>query len=308
MGHDLDSTAGADSGDSSSNDVGTADDLASPIDVQNQTSDQHDDAGNEPAPAASTPQNEFVTVPGFGRVHKDDAAKAKEFVKGAFGAFERATLTEKQIKQIENDPVAWLEQQGFDADNYAQQRLAKKLEESLLSPEQLKMTAQERDYAEREAKLKAREADIEKKQLDELTQREAAQIETSIIDALKSTGLPPRRENLIEMAKVAKSYLARGIDAPWDHVAQIVAEQREFHEAQRMKQTFDESTDEEFDRFMGGMSPKARERARGWFLKQVNSPQNPAAKRPQTNASPQPRKPAGPKRMSEADYRKWMSE
>lgn len=309
----MDVTAGADSG--SVDDVGAADGLASQNETYNDPGDHEADAHEESAPAASPSQetkqeSEFVNVPGFGRVHRDDAQKAREFVKGAYGAFEKANFTEKQLKAAQADPEAFLEKLGVDVDSIAGKRLARKLEMQLQTPEQQKQTEQERAYAEREAKLKEREEALQTKELDELTKREIQTIDKDWSEALEASGLPKHRGNLKRMAVVARDYLAKGIDVPAAHLAEIVRDEKQADEQWHQKQRFEETSDEEFAQYMSTLGPKALERVRTFLLSQVRNPTTSQAQR-QQRSSPAPRPPSqktgASKIMTEAEFRQWMN-
>lgn len=296
----MDSTAGADSG--SGDDVGAADGLASQNETTNDPGANGSDPSQESAPAAST---DYVNVPGFGRVHKDDAPKAREFVKGAYGAFEKANLTERQFKALQADPEAFLEQMGVDLDTIAGRRLARKLEEQLQTPEQLKQSEAEKAFADREAKLKEREESLGKKELEELTQREIQNIDRDFNQALKATGLPPTRANLREMARISRDYLAKGVDAPADHIAELVRDELGKHQDWRMQQVFD-GPEEDFASWFNGLKPQHVEKIRQHLLSKVSSPTQPA-QRSQKPSAPQPKQAAGPKRMTEGQWRTWMN-
>lgn len=315
----MDVTAGADSS-GSVDDVGAADDLASPQETENYSGDQDtEQERSESAPAAvkqqNPPTNEYVEIKGFGRVHKDDAPKFREFIKGAYGAFEQANLSQRDWKELERDPEAFLEKKGIDLDSIAGRRLAAKLEAQLQTPEQQQQSKAERDYHERETKLKEREDALAKKELDELTTREVQQIDKDWSDALEAVGLPKHRGTLREMASVARDYLAKGIDVPAAHLAEIVRDQRVANEQWHQKQTFEETSDEAFAKYMSGLSEKTQERIRSFFLNQIKSPTSrpqPSQPRQQPQRSQGPRSPSemtGKRKiMTEAEYRQWMNE
>lgn len=297
----MDVSGGDDFGGSVEN-VGSADVPASQIETENQPGDH---VAEPSARASPPPSSEFVEVPGFGRVHKDDAPKAREFVKGAYGAFEAANLTQKQMRELQADPEAFLDKMGVDLDTIAGQRLARKLEAQLQTPEQRQMSEQERRFKEREDSLTKREKEIESQRLEEMTRHEVAQLDTAFQDALTTSGLPTTRQNLREMARVSRDYLARGIDIPAAHVASLVKDELGKHQDWRMQQVFDGS-DEDVAQFMSGLGEKRAERVRQFFLKQVSSPTSNNKRSTTTGQKAAPRSNAK-QPMTQAEWSKWVN-
>lgn len=226
----------------------------------------------------------FEKIAGF-RLHKEDVAKFKELIKGAYGSFSETARIKALLKPENRDKL--FDELGIDVDSLAAERLSKKLQERLETPEE-KQAREEREELEKlRADAKKREEQDAEKAQTELADREKARINTTWTDALRKSGLPPRRENLVRMAQVARDYLLKkNVEPPVEHLIEIVREEREFHERERMRSDIEESEDAEFDGFMKKLSDKARKRMRDWFIAQVRRPTG-AAK--STQAAPSPR-------------------
>lgn len=313
--------------------IGAADESASPpVETENDlgADDAESDDPESPPPAstkpkveakpkpaakpaaklADKPSSEFVDVPGFGRVHKDDAPKAREFVKGAYGAFQQAAEVRKQLNALKagDDPekaIAALKSFGVDVDKIAHRRLSAKMQEQLQTPEEKAAAEHTTELQKVRAELEAERKKNTDREHNELKKHEIKSLEDGFLAALKQTGLPPRRATLQRMANVYRGYLAKGIDVPLAHVASVVAQERKAESDEYHRENFESSSDEEFDAYMSALPEKGRERVRAWLLKQIESPTQPPARPRTPGAAPTP-KPAADKRMSVAEFHRFL--
>jgi hypothetical protein len=244
---------------------------------------------------------QYEKVSGF-RLHKEDADRFKKLVKGAYGAFEKANELEQLFKPENRDKL--FERMKLDPDGFAAERLAKRLEERLQTPEEKAKSELERERDELLERVKKYEKDQADKELADLEQHEAARIDREWTDVLKAKGLPGRREVLRRTAEIAKDYLAKGIDAPIEHIAEIVKEERETLGRETLKRDFEDSDDAAFDAVMKGLGDKSLKRMRAWFIAQVRRPQG--ATPPNNTEPPVPRKRRETKPISPDEFHERM--
>jgi hypothetical protein len=307
------------------NDAGAANDtLDSPNDgeVSDLSSERSDAAPAEKSrtqgrPAESkTPDNkssaadkkaieDFEKISGL-RIHKEDALKLKELIKGAYGAFEKSAKLQQLFKPENRDEL--FKALDIDPDSFAAERLSKRLEERLQSPEEKARTEEQKELEQLRAEKKAREEQDAQKELSELEQREIARIDREWSDALKQSGLPARKENLRRMAEIARDYLVKKhVELPIEHIAEIVREEREHQDRERMRADIEEAPAEAFDAFMKKLSPKASKRIRDWFIAQVRRPPQQGGVKPQPSGNAPPvRRRASAAPISPDEFREKM--
>lgn len=152
--------------------------------------------------------------------------------KAAAKRMQEASLTRKQAEQfiqvLQNDPMKVLSDprvmgnEKFQA--IAEQFLAKKLQEQMLSPEDRKRIEMEeklRNYEEQEKKLRE---DAEHKQIQQLEEHYAQQYQKTIMTALQTSNLPKNPFTVRRMAELMQKNLQHGLDLEPQHLAQLVRE------------------------------------------------------------------------------------
>lgn len=143
-----------------------------------------------------------------------------------------AALTRKQAEQfflaLQQDPMRVLNdpkimgEEKFRA--IAEQYLAKKLQEQMMSPEERKKIEMEerlRSYEEQEKKTK--EA-LEAKQIQQLEEHYADQYQKTIMSALQSSSLPKNPFTVKRMAELMQKNIQHGLELEPQHLAQLVRE------------------------------------------------------------------------------------
>lgn len=132
------------------------------------------------------------------------------------------------VKQaLEGDPLQLLKRLGPQGREIAEKYLLEQIQDEMLSPqerESKQMKAEleklKREHAEREAH--------EKKTLAQQTEyRYAQEVQKTILEAAKKTGLPPSPEIIKDMARLMKISLEYGIELTPDQIAHEVKKQRQ---------------------------------------------------------------------------------
>lgn len=152
--------------------------------------------------------------------------------KAASKRMNEAAITKKQAEQFINalktDPVRILTDprimgnEKFQA--IAEEFLAKKLQEQMLSPEERKhIEMEERLRKYEESEKKARE-EAEQKQIAQLEAHYAQQYQKTIIEALQSTSLPKNAFTVKRMAELMQKNIQHGLELEPQHLAQLVKE------------------------------------------------------------------------------------
>jgi hypothetical protein len=150
------------------------------------------------------------------KVSKDLAEQIKQLEKGARKSFEEASQIKNQFVQFakaaKENPDLFFKEFGIDPDQYSQARLAKLLENQMMTPEQKKAL-------EQEEKLKKYEAQEKERTEKEKTEKETVEFQKAdqnyrneIATAWQDSGLPPDPMFGIEIAKVMVAAKNQGLD------------------------------------------------------------------------------------------------
>lgn len=164
----------------------------------------------------------------------DEAALIRhlQMSKAASKRMSEAATTRKQaenfMQALQNDPMRVLSDprimgnEKFQA--LAEQYLAKKLQEQMLSPEERKRIDMEerlRSYEENEQKA---QQEAESKQIQQLEEHYAQQYQKTIMDALNTSSLPKNPFTVRRMAELMQKNLKHGLELEPQHLAQLVKE------------------------------------------------------------------------------------
>jgi hypothetical protein len=151
-------------------------------------------------------------------ISEADLTRDYELRQASHERMQRAAETEKQynarMKKLDEDPWSYFKEKGIDPDKAAEDRLLKKLEFEMLSPEQKAIHKERQALAAEKAEVeqakaaKAQwEADLAKKGQDELTLKAVQSIDQEIGQVLQATGLKPTRRVVARIAEVMLSHL-----------------------------------------------------------------------------------------------------
>lgn len=169
-----------------------------------------------------------------GRLKRSELSKIiksrKDFERGAYMKMQEAAKARKEAEAIKaeaqrikesfgSDLEAQLRAIGVDPDEWAEKRLAQKLEEHRLTPEQREARAQKEELD----RLRAEKAEMEKqqqqRQYDEQVSKYQQYYDQQFSDAIITSGLPKTATTLKRMAEKAELYWGSGLQVPLDIIA-----------------------------------------------------------------------------------------
>lgn len=152
--------------------------------------------------------------------------------KAASKRMNEAATTRKQAEQfiqaLQNDPLRVLSDprimgnEKFQA--IAEQFLAKKLQEQMLSPEERKRIEMEEKLRTYEEQEKKQREEAESRQIQQLEEHYAQQYQKTIMTALQTSNLPKNPFTVRRMAELMQKNLQHGLDLEPQHLAQLVRE------------------------------------------------------------------------------------
>lgn len=241
-----------------------------------------------------------------------EALKLAEKGEGADQKFQRAAQIEREAQQLsrlaKENPEEFLRKWGIDPDEYSQARLAKLLEEQMLTPEQKELRDLKKYREESEKEKQDRLA--REKQDKEQSEFKAAdqQYRNEVFQAWQTSGLPAHPSFGVEIAKEMIRANAQGHP--------LTAQQA----AARVKEDWIANTGSILDQMdaegIFQALPKAvHEKLRSYYVRQVSGqPGQSGAKLPGSQA-PRPgespastqNKSSGKKMLSEKEYREYFS-
>lgn len=151
-------------------------------------------------------------------VTEDDLKKDWELRQASHVRMQKAAETqnqfEKRMEGYKKDPWALFNELGLDPDQVAEERLLKKLELQMMTPEQKKLyereqllTNRERQIAALEEEKKKYAEDLAKQEQEQLTYKAIQEIDQEIGDVLKASGLTPTPRVISRIAEIMLSHL-----------------------------------------------------------------------------------------------------
>ena len=184
-------------------------------------------------------------------VDEDTLLKAYSKIKGADKRFEEGAKARKQaekfVELMKNDPWAALEQMGLNPDDLSQQRIMRKIEQEMMTPEQ-------RELAEAKARLKAideertaRETEEKNKQADALRDQLQSEYITMFKEALDSESLPLTNWTQQRMTQ----YFLHAAEAGINVTAKQVAEQVKLDYTKAIQDIMGQSTGDALSKLLG---------------------------------------------------------
>ena len=165
--------------------------------TQSDNTDAEIEAGTGTKEAKANEDDEFEVVKSANRewrLPKDAAKDFKSLRRGYTQATQQAAELRKMIEELESDPESAvqkiLSKKGLDADDWAEKRLMRKLEQLNKSPEQVKMEEYEREietYRKRDADQVRQKQEAEDRAMEAYV---AKQLDEEISKAWKESKLP----------------------------------------------------------------------------------------------------------------------
>jgi len=148
----------------------------------------------------------------------EELKKDYELRQASHVRMQKAAESEKQynklLKDFESDPWKAFEQLKLDPDLMAEQRLLKKLEREMMSPEEKRIFEKEQSLTAREQQLKDYEdakkehdENLAKQQQEALTYKAIQEIDSDIGDVLRATGLKPTPRVVSRIAEIMLAHL-----------------------------------------------------------------------------------------------------
>ncbi|CAM6000299.1 unnamed protein product [Sphagnum balticum] len=206
---------------------------------------------------------------------------------GANEKFEQAAKTRKQAEEvleiIQKNPAEALTKLGFDVRKLAEEYLAEKIQEEMLTPEQKKvkeMEQQLKKYQEEKAEFERQQREA---QISQLQSQYEVDIQQKIINAIDANKLPKNPKTVARFAEYMLEGVENGVDYdPRDLAPRIRRDLEEEH-----RQMYRDSAVEEILKILG---PDTLKKIRQYELQKVKSKQT-APNPTKTEAVAQPQKP-----------------
>lgn len=186
------------------------------------------------APEQPAEQRKFkIKVNGVEReVTEEQAIRYAQMGYGAQEKFQEAATLRKQVEQaleaMKTDPFGVLSQLGVDVDSIAEERLAKRMQRDLLTPEQreLEELREWRKQNQETEQQTRQQAEEQKKQavFREQMQRAAKQYDTDISQALAAANLPRIPEAVRDVAAKLLAAREHGVDMDVNTAVEMVRE------------------------------------------------------------------------------------
>jgi hypothetical protein len=242
----------------------------------NQSTSVHPPNTPSAAPADEDPEYEFFGKRAKRSVHEK---RFKDFEKGFYSKAQQAAETQKKYTALEQalsrtgiSVKDFLENPDAHFDKAAQDRIARQMDEAMMDPRERELTQKEREFAEREARVK----EWEEKQAKEASERSAAEraekIAESMAPALMASGLPANPKTVARMAEVMAHAYRNGVRLEPSEATDYVREQLSQEQSWHLNQYADPES------FVKAIGPERLEMVRQYLLAQAKRPNNPAQK------------------------------
>lgn len=161
-------------------------------------------------------------------VTEDELLKGYQTARAAHKRFQEASEQMKQAQALKEalkkNPWDVIKEQGLDPDQLAEMRIAERIRQEMMTPEQKALEAEKKARQEMENRLKM----FEEKERQVAYQREMQKYretyEKSFVDALASSGLPKTERTIALMAQYMKSALQAGHEVEAKDIAPLVKE------------------------------------------------------------------------------------
>lgn len=143
-----------------------------------------------------------------------------------------AAMTKKQAEQfiqaLQNDPMKILSNPKLMGEEkfqkIAEEFLAKKIQDQMLSPEERRQIEMQKRLEEYEAKEKSEKERIEAEETEKMQLHYAQEFEKTIVDGLKESNLPKNTFTVKRMAELMKKNLQHGLELSPSQLATMVKE------------------------------------------------------------------------------------
>lgn len=163
---------------------------------------------------------------------KDIVKRRKDLDRGAYKAFEEKAELAKKVQAAENafayfakNPEEFFKRTGVDFEQYAQQYMARRLEERMLPQEELERRRQQQEFDQRRQQFEQEREQFQKQRFEQATQHHKEQFASSIMKALQHAGLPTDGEHVSRAAQKLLKAHEHGYSRDSVSIAEELAEE-----------------------------------------------------------------------------------
>lgn len=133
--------------------------------------------------------------------------KSKAFDKRNNEYVQYKSQVDQLLHMLETDPEGLLEKMGYNLDEAAEKRLARKIEEMKKSPEQIEREKMEKELNDLREEKKRIQEEKDKAEMERMRNESAQQIESEISEALSASGSTLPQRNPIVLQRIAQTML-----------------------------------------------------------------------------------------------------
>lgn len=151
------------------------------------------------------------------------------------------------LQALQNSPESVMRQMKLDPEEFAVKLLQKKLDEEQKSPEQKKQEALEKELTELREKVKKEEDNRKTSERKRLETEHHKNIETGMINALETSGLPNKPIVVKRIAEYMLNCLDNGVDVGPADIAGLVKKEMQ----EDIKEYVDALPDDALEAFLG---------------------------------------------------------
>lgn len=163
------------------------------------------------------------------KLGKEAAKAVKDLLKGFNTKSQENAAIRKALASAKADPDKFFEMSGLNPDEYTEARLAKKLQQLSMTPDQRKMQELEQFKAQRDAEDQQRQERDKQEHMTRAEQAADKGLRDNLLQAWKGSGLPADPRFGAWMASTMMAAQAQGLDWTWDQCASRVKEDFSTH-------------------------------------------------------------------------------
>jgi len=171
--------------------------------------------------ATEAPKRYVVKVDGKEtEVDEKELIKSYQLAKTSYQRMAEANKAKQEaeglLKQVEEDPLKFLQHRNKNVREAAEKFLYEELKKEQMSPEQRKLAEYEQKLAAIEKEKEEARTQEESKKFQEEQQRYAQELDKQLTDALNKANLPKKAHTISRIAYIMESALSNGIDLSVD--------------------------------------------------------------------------------------------
>ena len=160
--------------------------------------------------------------------NKEDIVRRLQMAEAGQGAMQRSAELEKvfdtELGRLQDDPMAVLEEMGFNLDEMAEQRIQRKIDELSKSPEEKAREEALKVQGEKDAELEKLRSQIKEQEIAQLQRQYEIDLGKEIETAISATSeLPKGRYTMKQVTNVMMDAMRNGIEMSADDAVRNVA-------------------------------------------------------------------------------------